>query len=297
MYFFSLLFQKENKKQSSMDEVFLRFPHLSETIFDSLNSESLAKSKEVCRSWDEYLDDQNFLHTRADKVKEVIETVEKLGQIPERVIPIVSITVKNTFDLETRKTIINGARNGNFGLVHTKIMKNISFMYDEQPFLIATVLGHFEIVKYLVDNLEEKNPIVSSYAGLTPLHIASIHGGIDAVKYIMSNVLDINPTDKTGETPLHYAAHGNTLNINGNKLEVVQYIMKKLVNNSPKNNAGRTPLHVAAANGQLIIFKYIIENVVEKNLKDNYGNTPIDLAREGKYWEIVTVASKYLDTE
>ena len=48
VYSFLLSFQKEKEKQSSMEEVFLRFPHLSENIFDSLNSESLAKSKEVC---------------------------------------------------------------------------------------------------------------------------------------------------------------------------------------------------------------------------------------------------------
>ena len=64
-----------------MDEVFLRFPRLSKNIFDSLNSESLAKSKEVCISWYQYLDDQKFLQTRANKVKEIIDTVEKLGHV------------------------------------------------------------------------------------------------------------------------------------------------------------------------------------------------------------------------
>ena len=274
-----------------MEEVFLRFPHLSENIFDSLNSESLAKSKEVSRSWDEYLDDQKFLQIRASTVKLVIETVEKFGQVPKRFI--VSTPVKNTFDLQTRKAIINEARNGNFSLVHTNIMNNLDYMYHGQPFLFAATCDHFEVVKYLVDNLEDKNPILNSYFKDTALHIAAIHGRIDVVKYIMSNVLDINPVDRNGDTPLHYAARGNTLNMNGNKLEVVQYIMKKLVNNNPKNNAGRTPLHIAAASGQLIIFKYIVENVVETNPMDNHGKTPIDLANEGKYTEIVKVASNY----
>ena len=274
-----------------MEEVFLRFSHLIENIFDSLNSESFAKSKEVSRSWDEYLDDQKFLQIRASKVKLVIETVEKFGQVPER--KILSRPVKNTFDLETRKTIINEARNGNFNLVHTYIMNNLDYMYHGQPFLFATTYCHFEVVKYLVDNLEDKNPILNSYFKDTALHIAAIHGRIDVVKYIMSNVLDINPVDRNGDTPLHYAARGNTLNTNGNKLEVVQYIMKKLVNNSPKNNVGRTSLHIAAASGQLVIFKYIIENVVETNPMDKYGKTPIDLAHEGKHWEIVKVASNY----
>ena len=103
-----------------MEEIFLRFSHLSETIFDSLNSESLAKSKEVCRSWYQYLDKQKFLHSRAEKVKEIIETVEMFEQISR-----LQITKewKNPFDMKTKKAIIDDARNYHFDLVHSKIRK------------------------------------------------------------------------------------------------------------------------------------------------------------------------------
>ena len=60
---------ERKKMQSAMQEVFLRFPHLSENIFGQLNSEYLGKSKEVCRSWYDYLDGQKFFKNRADKVK------------------------------------------------------------------------------------------------------------------------------------------------------------------------------------------------------------------------------------
>jgi hypothetical protein len=108
-----------------MKEIFLRFSHLSETIFDSLNSESLAKSKEVCRSWYQYLDKQKFLHSRAEKVKEVVETIEMFEQISR-----LQITKewKNPFDMKTKKAIIDDARNCHFVLAHAKIMKNIDAM-------------------------------------------------------------------------------------------------------------------------------------------------------------------------
>ena len=115
--------------KQTMKEIFLRFPYLSETIFDSLNSEYLAKSKKVCRSWYQYLDDQKFLHTRADKVKEVVETVEMLAQISRLQI---SKEWKNPFDVKTKKTIIDDARNCHFDLVHAKIMKNIDAMYSSE---------------------------------------------------------------------------------------------------------------------------------------------------------------------
>ena len=90
----------QSTTQQTMEEIFLRFSHLSETIFDSLNSESLAKSKEVCRSWYQYLDKQKFLHSRAEKVKEVVKTVEIFEQISR-----LQITKewKNPFDMKTKK--------------------------------------------------------------------------------------------------------------------------------------------------------------------------------------------------
>ena len=298
IHFYHYFISEKNPR--TMEEVFLRFPHLSENIFGSLNCEFLAKSKEVCRSWYLYLDDQKFLEIKANKVKLVIKTVKRLGHVAKVYQPYHQLPEKS-FSIKTRKAMVDDARNGNFDLVHKKIMQNLTLLYyPMNPFLDAAVSGHFVVAKYLVDNAlseHDKNPFIdASYRG-TPLHIASVHGRIDIVKYIMSNIRDVNPKDWNGDTPLHYAARGNKPNINGNKLEVVQYIMEKLEDNCPKNHTGKTPLHVAAAYGQLDIFKYIIENVFEKNPEDVNGNTPIDLASEGKYWEIVTVASKYLNTE
>ena len=54
-----------------MEEAFLRFPHLSETIFDLLDNKSLAASKEVSKSWYFYLDSQKFLQARISKANKV----------------------------------------------------------------------------------------------------------------------------------------------------------------------------------------------------------------------------------
>jgi hypothetical protein len=263
-----------------MDEVFLRFPHLSETIFGSLKSESLAKSKEVSISWYQYLDDQKFLQTRANKVKGIIDTVEKLGRVSKVYQVSVYQTNKRTFDDITRNAIISFARNGNFDLVHALILKNIKCLYYPlHPILNAAEMGHFVVVKYLVDNLKDKNMKIEKSHGWTLLHLAAKQGRIDIVKYVMSKVLNINPKDNYGHTPLHFAAGEG-------KLDVVKYIMEKLEVKSPKDNKGRTPLHNAACNGNLIVFKYIVENVDEKNPKDNDSNTPLDLARHRGFLEL-----------
>ena len=36
-----------------MEELFLRFPHLSESVFLKLDYQSLATCREVCRTWNE----------------------------------------------------------------------------------------------------------------------------------------------------------------------------------------------------------------------------------------------------
>jgi hypothetical protein len=66
-----------------MEELFLRFSHLSETIFDSLDNQSVANCKEVGKSWYFYLDTQKFLQSRIIKanIKKVDEAVKIVKDI------------------------------------------------------------------------------------------------------------------------------------------------------------------------------------------------------------------------
>ena len=48
------------RPESIMDNVLLRFPHLGESIFEQLDNESLAKSREVCDFWRIFINDQKL---------------------------------------------------------------------------------------------------------------------------------------------------------------------------------------------------------------------------------------------
>ena len=50
-----------------MEEIFLRFPHLAEGIFEKLNNKTLANCKVVSRSWKASIDDFKFTWIRALK--------------------------------------------------------------------------------------------------------------------------------------------------------------------------------------------------------------------------------------
>ena len=59
-----------------MEEVFVRFPHLSEQIFEKLSNKSLAETRKVSKIWCNNLDQQKFLEIRIIKA-----TIEKFDNV------------------------------------------------------------------------------------------------------------------------------------------------------------------------------------------------------------------------
>ena len=55
---------KERISSQTMETFFLRFPHLTEKVFDYLYDEELKECKEVSREWYSYLSQQKFLQIR-----------------------------------------------------------------------------------------------------------------------------------------------------------------------------------------------------------------------------------------
>ena len=53
-----------------MEAMFWRFPHIGEQIVGLLEDKSLAKCRDIGRSWMEFVDDQRFYQ---DKIKQTIE--------------------------------------------------------------------------------------------------------------------------------------------------------------------------------------------------------------------------------
>ena len=297
-----------------MEEAFLRFPHLSENIFDSLDNKSLADCKEVSKSWYFYLDMQKFLQTRiikANKIKKVEDTIETIRKIDFKRCP-------QKFTEVDARSIMKEVKNGQFDLAHKMIRFKIKKYYKcdamKNAFHDAAIRGHFNVVKYIVDNSEDKNPADCKGQRDTPLHQAAFHGHLAIVSYIMDNIEDKSPKNCFGETPLHAAAskfyrcpsivkkldvfkhifeivdEKNPADLRGltplhlaamwPTVNFVKYIMNNIRDTSPKDHDGRTPLHHAAAVGKLNVYEYIFKNVDEKTPKDNEGMTPLDMRKK-----------------
>ena len=136
-------------------------------------------------------------------------------------------------------------------------------MEGRTPLHQAAIDGQFEIVRFIVYNVNEINP--SDDSGWTPLHAAAMHGYFDIYKYLLERVKDKNPGDNTGKTPLHEVV------IRG-QIEIFKIAYKLGLNQNPGNAAkgfGETFLDLAAQNNQVEIFRLIIENEnLEKDIKD-----------------------------
>ena len=277
-----------------MEEVFQRFPHLYEHIFKSLDNETLANCEEASKVWYSYI--SNIITKRG--LKYIQETFRRFHQL--------HVEFRLGFHTTRRENIFDAARLGDFETAQKLIMEEILIVHNHllNPFITnnsdfvkdfltlhwAADNGYFDIVKYLVDITEDKNPRDKN--GNRPLHYAAKQGHFNTLKYLVDKevksriaglykINDRNPRNNEGYTPLHQAA------LNGH-LDIVMYLVDRIDNKNPGNNYGTTPLHEAAKMGHIDVVKYIVANIdeKEKNPADGGGTTPQLLARINQFFDI-----------
>ena len=115
--------------QATMEEVFLRFPHLKEDIFNAVDTNTFLNCKKVSKVWYNNLDDQKFVQERRVRVFQVMiakfqQDFQQKGQNYSSNTP-----VSSAFDTATVQTILNEAREGNKDMVHTMIMDGFEKTY------------------------------------------------------------------------------------------------------------------------------------------------------------------------
>ena len=111
--------------QATIEEVFFRFPHLKEDIFNALDDKTFENGKEVSKVWYNNLDDQKFIQERRVRVIQVMiakfqQDFQQKGQNYISNIPV--------------QTILNEARKGNFDMVHTMIMVGFKKTYHPNSY-------------------------------------------------------------------------------------------------------------------------------------------------------------------
>ncbi|XP_076285654.1 uncharacterized protein LOC143211676 [Lasioglossum baleicum] len=190
-----------------------------------------------------------------------------------------------------RKEIERISSAGNFSELkrEARIDSYKAVMYEIKKQKLFEAIGRNNIgdVKELINHGVSIN--AKNNKGQTPLHYAAKSDKLEVVKYLIEEKgANVNVKDNNGQTPLHSAVdHG--------KLEVVRYLIEeKNANINVKDNNGQTPLHSAAKSDKLEVIKYLIEEkAANVNVKDNNGQTTLHTAAKSKKLEIV----KYLIEE
>ena len=277
-----------NSQQLSMDDLTLRFSHLTEKIFKSLNNETVAECKETSKFWYSFLGAQKFVQIRVIIAK--INQFHRIGKSWNHVFK--TATTKTIMDLgqaveqfyqkNPRMKFHQGltpihvaAATGHFDLLKL-IEDKTREKYPEDgngwlPYHYAAQNGHIEICEIYIEQQGDKNPgtkcrVPTSHEnGWTPLHAAAKFGHFAICKLIMAKIEDKNPKTLDGFTPLHAAAeHGH--------IKIYKKISARLEDKNPRKNDGITPLHAAAAKGQLRMFGLIMAELEDKNPGTNQGN-------------------------
>ena len=155
--------------------------------------------------------------------------------------------------------------------------------FGRTPLHDASQKGHLHLAKYLIDGCHT-DPSCQDEDGVTPLHLASQYGhNMETVKFFTEEKgCDPLFRDKYGDTSLHTAALGGSLNV------IKFFINEKQCNPMSRGQWGTTPLHVASQEGHLHLVKYLIDEChTDPSCQDENGFTPLHIASKNGHMETV----------
>ena len=191
-----------------LENINLKFPHISEIILQELDDQSLTECRKVSRSMCNFIDNTKIPWMRM--INKHMGDNEQLQKSWTKVLHKCNVEIIRQLALTV----------------------NLFQMYmcnGTTPLHFAVRSGQTNVFMDIFQRSEDKNP--SDDSGVTPLHIAAEKGHLSWYKAIMKNLEDKNPKNKSGFTPLHRAAYRGYL-------PMCKLIMKHLEDKNPKNNAG-----------------------------------------------------------
>ena len=284
-----------------MEEVNLRFQHISEEIFKCLDNESLTNCQEVGRNWNVFLEGQKFFQART--ILETVKKKQKVGKSWFEVLKKCNTTTIMALRIAVEHFDMEPLRCKDISPLHVAAEFGQLTLFNEilQKVEIKFPLDGFgrSILDFAAekDQLHIYESIVTINRYICPhsiidfillsLDTAVFRNSLKVCQFIVEN----NPHiawDKTISgsgrlTPFHIAAlEGHT--------EIYKMIMERVADKNPFS-CGITPLHMAAFFGKLEFCKLILENVNDKNPVDHLGFTPKDNAEERNHLEIVKLFS------
>ena len=118
------------------------------------------------------------------------------------------------------------------------------------------------------------------------LHQAVLDGDIDQVRLLTSRGAEVNAEDRTGYTPLFYAAE------RGQK-DVAELLIAAGANVNAKDRSGNTPLHYSAVRGYYGMCELLVTRGADSAAENLTGGTALAMAKAGGHDQIVELLHKH----
>ena len=304
-----------------MEEVNIRFQHISEQIFVYLDNESLANCQEVCRTWNSFIDGQKFFHARI-----ILKTATKNHKVGRSWFQVFKkCNTKTVGDLRTAVEHLY-QESGIFTSSSPVSREYKQLVWTVSPLHVAAAFGQLTLFNDILQRVENKFPFDG--LGRSTLHYAAINDCLNIYESIVAINGNIFPTLRINDsisaivTPLDMAVKHNSLKVcrfiveNNQvpsyytllnhtitalhrslhiaalkgRIEIYKIIMEKVADKNPLFR-GCTPLHLTAVSGNLEMCRLILENVNDKHPVSDYGLTPKDVAKNHYHLEIVKLFS------
>ena len=131
----------------------------------------------------------------------------------------------------------------------------------ESSLKVAQLLASWPKVKTEVRNDKDESVLM----------LSALKGYLSLVKQLVENDADVN---KTGWTPLHYAASGG-------HVSVIEFLLENSAYIDAESPNGSTPLMMAAMYGSPESVKVLIQAGADLNIKNQLGLTALDFAVRG----------------
>ena len=196
-----------------MRDLILKIPYLAEQIFQLLDNESLAKSREVERLWQNFIDERNYPWLRIVNIPTILQDGNTYIHLAAQ------CGQTDMFEI-----ILDKEENEN--------AKNHS---GKTPFFVACSKGHLKIALMLMRKTNELHidlkakddlgwtPFHKDYDGRTAFHRACSNGHLDIAEMIIKTStwlnIDLNIRDNDERTAFHLACFSG-------HSEIAEVIMK-----------------------------------------------------------------------
>lgn len=141
--------------------------------------------------------------------------------------------------------------------------------------LLPQVLPHLQLPPGLIPKLiaDGADIEVTDRTGRTPLHYAAQYGrNADLVKALLAAGADPGARDENRQTPLHRAAAFS------DNADVLEALLEAGAARNPRDDRNRTPLHLAAREGRSAAVTALLAAGAVIEARDEDGATPFHLA-------------------